>query len=434
MSKSFQFLFAGLFLGAGAASTLAATVANNSMSAQWVEIAKESQDFVAPLGTIVQYGAKEKYAAKKVVSAGIVNCNNETFGDPIPFVQKSCYVEKPSAEVKPMTSSIKIADEHATFRAVPGSTMRYGAGQNWKTRVVGSSGICDNNFFGGDPAPSIFKACYADDGDKTYLKPLALLFDAKESVVVDITAKDAELYSSVPFGRTPSSGFYYLNNTFGKSYYVNGVDYQTTFKSSKEHFPNNSLIEWSWPDAGIGPYFAFAYPEIIYGGTPYGNPYKTTGFSSRQVKSIASFTASYDVALSGNLNSYNLLMDVYLTARPDSQDGSHVAEVSFFPHLTDPNNLTGIVNLKSVGLVSVSKSGLQISIRPVTAAGKPRDLNSATIDWKEIFSHLIKLGWLTGEEFLRSAEFGPEIQTPNHYNTRPAKGSMKINRLAYDWK
>jgi hypothetical protein len=430
----FQTLCSVFLLCASAVPVAAATIANDSISTQWVEIVEESQDFFAPLGIVVRYGANEKYAVKKVFSAGIVNCNNATFGDPAPFVKKSCYIDKPSTEVKPIISPVKIADEHASFRSVSGSTMRYGAGQSWKTRVVGSSGVCDNNFFGGDPAPFIFKACYADDVDKGYLKPLALLFDARETVIVDVTAKDAELYSSVPFGRSPANGFYYLNNTYGKSYYLNGTDYQTTFKSTKEHFPNNSLIEWSWPDAGTGQYFAFAYPEIIYGGTPYGNPYKTIGFSSRQVKSISKFTAKYDVALSGNLNSYNLLMDVYLTAKSDSQDGSHIAEVSFFPHLLDPNNLTGIVSLKSVGLVSVSKSGLQILIRPVTTAGKPRDVNAATVDWKEIFNHLIKLGWLTGDEFLRSAEFGPEIQAPNHYNTRPAKGSMKINQLVYDWE
>lgn len=405
--------------------------ANPNAETQWIEITKEHEKFIAPVGVTVRYGSKAAYIAKKVASAGLVDCNDETFGRALQAVAKSCYIEKQSTGVKLMETSNKIAEEHEALHTISGTIVRYGVGQSWKSRVVGTTGVCDNSFFGGDPAPGILKACYMGD-NKIYMEPIALLFDVNESIVLDLVAKDAEIYSSVPFGKTPKNGFYYLNNNFGKGNYVNGVDYQTIFKTSKEYFPNNSLIEWSWPDIGAG--FAFAYPEIMYGGSPYGNPYNTAGFLSRDVKSISRFTAEYNVTLSGNLNSYNLLMDIYLTASPNSEDGIHIAELSFFPHLTDPYNLVGIVELKSVGLVSVSKMDRQILIRPVTATGKPRDALNGIVDWKEIFSYLTNIGWLTGNEFVRSAEFGPEIQVANHYNTRPAKGSIRINKLAYDWK
>lgn len=248
----------------------------------------------------------------------------------------------------------------------------------------------------------------------------------------DLTSGDQQLYSPTGWGTPPANGFFFLNNTFGKGALVNGIDYTSTLTARASQFPNGALIQWQWPDAGSGSGFAYEYPEIIYGGTPYGNPYNSVGPWPQRVVDNKSFVVNYDITLGGNLNSYDVLLDVYVTASPTSVDGSHVAEISFFPHMTDPNNLTG-VRAFSWGRGSVFRQGQQILIRPVDAMGNQADILKASIDMREIFTYLVSIGWITGNEYLRGAEFGAEVQVPNSYNSLPHVGLMLVNSLHYDW-
>lgn len=249
--------------------------------------------------------------------------------------------------------------------------------------------------------------------------------------IPDLVTADSALYSTTSLGTPPPSGFFYLNNNFGRGSFVNGVDYHQTLTALKSQFPRASLMEWSWPDAGSGSAFAYAYPELIYGGTPYGNPYNSVGPWPAKISAITRMNVTYDLTLGANTNSYNVLLDMYATASPSTTDGSYVAEISFFPHLNDPSNLTN-VHTFSFGDASVTKNGTQISVRPCSG-GAPRDILAATIDLKEILLYIVSLGWLTGAEYLRGAEFGCEVQVPNAYNSLPHSGSMRVNQLFYDW-
>ncbi len=266
------------------------------------------------------------------------------------------------------------------------------------------------------------------------LLSMASAMPAIAEISLDVVTRDQALYSTVPFGSPPPNGVFYLNNTFGKGHLVNGVDYSMKMTARKSTFPNDSIVEWSWPKETSGSGFAYAYPEMIYGGTPWGNPYKTKGPWPQRIDSISELRVGYEIVLGGNVDSYNILLDMYVTASPDSIDGSHVAELSFFPHLKDPEGMTEIQELTSVGRVSVRRVERQIMIRPVTAQNGPRDLLNATVNLKEIIDHLIAAGFLTGKEYLRGIEFGAEVQVPNAYNSTPHVGSLKINKLAFSWK
>lgn len=267
---------------------------------------------------------------------------------------------------------------------------------------------------------------------------MTALFAARAGMLgskLDVVSGDQEIYSTVPWGQWPKNGFLYLNNTFGKGALVNGKDYVCMLTADKATFPCGVLIEWAWPDKGSGSPYAYGYPELIYGGGPWGNPYGSKGPWPMRVDDIQRLAVSYAVTLGGNRNSYNMLIDLYVTATPDINDGSHIAEISFFPAHKDKRFLTDIVSFKGgAGRCAVYKQGVQLCIQPVTAANLPRSILTATsLDLKEILLHIKSRGWITGQEWLRGAEFGIECQVPNPWNSLPHKGSMLVKTLKYDW-
>jgi hypothetical protein len=251
---------------------------------------------------------------------------------------------------------------------------------------------------------------------------------------VDVESRDHALYSTVPFGSVPSNGFFFLNNTFGKGAFTNGIDYSSRLVARRASFPDHSMIDWSWPNSTSGSAFAYAYPEIIYGGTPWGNPYKTVGPWPQRIDQISKLLVAYDINLGGNANSYDVLLDMYVTASRDSTDGSYVAEISFFPHLLDPKSPTNSHQLSSVGRVSIERQGRQILVRPLDSRNGPRDVLNANVDLKEIIDNLVETGILSGREYLRGIEFGAEVQVPNAYNSAPRKGSLEVRKLSYTWR
>lgn len=333
----------------------------------------------------------------------------------------------------PAPGGTRLANEGQTFTVTQLTMVRFGKGNSWVQQTVppGMLTMCSTDVFGnpGVPAPRVCEAV----GSAPAPAPAPAQGPAAPQATPDVVSADDGLYSSVPFGQVPPNSFWYLNNLFGKGPYINGGDYTTTLTAYKDTFPRGSLIEWRWPDAGSGSDFAFGYPEILYGGGAWGSAFNTVGPWPQKINAVTRLNATYDITLGGNTHSYDILMDLFVTTLPNSTDGSRGAEISFFPHMEDPSNLTGTHEFASFGRASVTKQGTQILIRPVSDANAPRDILAATIDLKEVFGYLISIGLLTGEEYLRGVEFGPEIQVPNFYNSTPHIGSMKVNQLSYDW-
>lgn len=261
----------------------------------------------------------------------------------------------------------------------------------------------------------------------------------------DTVTADATLYAKVPFGQVPDNGFYYLSNYFGVGSLVNGTNYSHRFTSRTSIFPVNAVMEWSFPfsgGTGLG-VFAYGWPEINYGGGYFGSPYNVVGPWPMKINVLTALVAHYDLALGGNLNSYDMLIDLFVTSSPTSVDGNYVAEISFFPWvnqalLTSMNTTLSSKTVHTFGFgeALVGIQGAQICVVPSASSGTVnRAVLSGAIDLKEILLYVAAqgLGGMTGNEYVRGIGIGPEVQVPAVFNSAPYSGWVRFNGLSFDW-
>jgi hypothetical protein len=237
----------------------------------------------------------------------------------------------------------------------------------------------------------------------------------------------------------PPNRWMFINNTYGRGDLVNGRDFTCGMTARQDSFPEGALIEWDFRDGrgtGIGP-FAYGYPALMYGGNSYGNAFEVAGPWPQKISDCKRLTLDYDVAITGNTNSFNLLIDLYSTEAPDTTDGSATGELSFFP-FANPNLPFvpgGEVMAFSFGECWVGIQGKQMCFQPSSGGGTThRTMLAAKIDILELFHVCIGKGWVASHHYLRGAEFGAEIQNPAPYNSAPYKGSLLFRKApAWDW-
>ncbi|WP_165956406.1 family 43 glycosylhydrolase [Kribbella antibiotica] len=104
---------------------------------------------------IVTFGAAGNYA-DKLVGAGSITCTNASFGrDPLPGVEKACYVA--SAGSPPGLASC--AAENQTCTVAGPRTAVFGARGAFYSRLVNGPFTCNAATFGADPIYGVLKTC-----------------------------------------------------------------------------------------------------------------------------------------------------------------------------------------------------------------------------------------------------------------------------------
>lgn len=134
---------------------------------QWIYCANENQTCRFQGVAEVRYGAEGKFFYQTARDG--INCNNNTFGDPIRGRVKQCSYRMTNgggwnpAPPPPygQPTWIKCADENQVCRiGVRGETVvRYGAAGSFYERTARGYIDCNNNTFG-DPIRGRVKACY----------------------------------------------------------------------------------------------------------------------------------------------------------------------------------------------------------------------------------------------------------------------------------
>lgn len=257
---------------------------------------------------------------------------------------------------------------------------------------------------------------------------------------------DQELFSrtwpGAEFG-IPSNGWYYVNNTFGKGSLVNGTDFRCWLTADQATFPDPwATIEWDFGqgEAGYAPGFAYGYPALVYGSTPYGGakgPFNEPGPWPQRIKDIQACKLAYNILVGGNWDSFNVLVDMYATDAPDSDDGSHVIEISFFPYLNSRVSLDGteLVHFDSIGWCRAGLFGKQAKFIPTDEAGGEHvAIFTGAVEMLELFRYAVGQGWCSADAYIRGAEFGAEAQIPATYNSAPYRGRLIfVSEPAWDW-
>jgi hypothetical protein len=225
------------------------------------------------------------------------------------------------------------------------------------------------------------------------------------------------------------SGPYSANNSvWGNSGLVNGVGYTQSITLNPETFPNNTTLSWSWPSTPA-PGGVYAYPEIIYGSTPYQ---PNDGPGPTQLANFAGLSTSYSITLSsGNPNQYNAIFDLWFTSQPNGGHDTRKFELEIVAHadwtppasnlaytLTD-STLTNAGVYIIPGYTGDGDTWTNITVLPQS------DMLSGTISISDIIKSLIWNGVVTGQEYLSGVAFGAE--------PTEGSGTLTINNLSYQW-
>jgi hypothetical protein len=109
----------------------------------------------------VAYGANGQFNYRYGVTGGI-DCNNGTFGDPIPGVIKACYTKDSGDDDGPPGYTF-CSNEYERCSFSGTMDVAYGANGQFNYRYGVTGGIDCNNGTFGDPIPGVIKACYTKD-------------------------------------------------------------------------------------------------------------------------------------------------------------------------------------------------------------------------------------------------------------------------------
>ena len=210
------------------------------------------------------------------------------------------------------------------------------------------------------------------------------------------------------------------NNVWGNGSLINGVDYTQSITINNSTFPNGTLLSWSWPSTP-GPSGVYAFPEIIYGSTPYVT---NSAVPSTQVANFANLSTSYSITLSGNTNNYDTIFDLWLTSKPNGGPSTIQYEIIINAHMDwapsyAPAFTINDSTLHNANVYLFTGSWTRIDVMPQS------DILSGTINISDIIKNLIWDGVITGQEYLSGAEFGAEPAT--------GSGSLLVNNLSYQW-
>ncbi len=162
----------------------------------WTDCAGEKQTCSFAGTQTVRYGANGNYFYKTLASGSV--CSNDTFGDPIENVVKTCSYGGaiPAGYVAPVIATTPITDSSGwtTCAAEKGScsftgskSVRFGANGKYVTRTFSNGVICSNATFT-DPIPNVAKTCSYQDIPESL------------SSTVTVIAPAATLKHAVSFG------------------------------------------------------------------------------------------------------------------------------------------------------------------------------------------------------------------------------------------
>ena len=120
----------------------------------WSQCSAEGGTCASANGQPVAYGA---YGAFTYTTAtGTMTCNNESFGDPIGNVAKSCYVRVGA----PAGYTTSCAPEGGTCNIASTRTIAYGALGRYTYKTFTGNTPCTTATFSTDPMYGVPKSCY----------------------------------------------------------------------------------------------------------------------------------------------------------------------------------------------------------------------------------------------------------------------------------
>jgi hypothetical protein len=207
-------------------------------------------------------------------------------------------------------------------------------------------------------------------------------------------------------------------NPWGAEHLVSGKDYTQTISLNPDEFPNDVQINWSWKSPGRQ---VMSYPHVKY-----------VGPSASQVANFATLKSNYDLAITGDIQHFNVCIELWLTSKVSNDFNTTTHEIMIVLHEPD-SDFSGNqpYKLSDGGLsrasVFVHKDWGIPNWHQWTfvVIKNPVDKLSGSINLADILRALIWNGVLTGREYAAEIQLGAEVRT--------GVGALNINSLSYEW-
>lgn len=216
------------------------------------------------------------------------------------------------------------------------------------------------------------------------------------------------------------NGVTVLNNTWGAGGLKYGTDYaiQTTYTAGNA--ASGLTFNWTFPASTDVFQTVKAYPEIIFGVSPYGGAttYVDAAHSFPvKVSDIGGLTATFDTSISGNKGGFNVAFDIWLTSKPFGDASTITNELMIWTH----RPATEIFGTKVGTFSDGVNSGSIWHEGTYTALVLDTETPRGTIDIAAVLTTLKKLGIVSDSEYLASVQFGSEVMS--------GTGSLSINNF-----
>lgn len=219
------------------------------------------------------------------------------------------------------------------------------------------------------------------------------------------------------------NGWYVINNAWGTSGLVKGVDYTIDSSFDRADATAGTVFNWTMPYTTESGSRIMAYPEVAFGVPPMGahlsNPGDKAAVFPVAIDSLTALTIDFDVSFSGNVAGFNVAFDIWLTNVPNGGRDTITNEIMIWVHKGEVNGWGPVIG-------TYEEDGITFQIHhkgTYTALIADRDVPQGQFDFTAMIARLKQLGIVGEGEYLASIELGAEVVS--------GVGSLTINNLDF---
>ncbi|THD84278.1 hypothetical protein E7811_00540 [Aliigemmobacter aestuarii] len=221
------------------------------------------------------------------------------------------------------------------------------------------------------------------------------------------------------------------NNSWGVDLWgfddwVRGRDYAQTITYTPGDMLTGLVARWHYPSTEEG--HILGYPEVIIGFKPWDQV--GSRFLIGRADDLKTLTVTADVDIWGDTERFNISYDLWLTDSPTGHYSTITAEVMIWLH-------AGALDDHStpVATLRIGEATARIFHQPAMSSGTDqtwsytavvldRPMLEGTVDVAHILRMLERRGFIDGDDYLTSMEFGAEVQH--------GSGGYRLNRMTWD--
>ncbi|MBL8561603.1 MAG: hypothetical protein JNN06_04925 [Gemmobacter sp.] len=211
------------------------------------------------------------------------------------------------------------------------------------------------------------------------------------------------------FAEVSLQGWRLSNNTWGVGTAVNGTDYTQTIRYGTTLA--GTEFDWNYGSLRAG---VLAYPELILGAKPW-DASRENALTTR-LDALRQLEVTLDLSMRGATQDFNLAFDLWLTSARAGGPETITTEVMVWLHrgaLAEGIGETLRYEADGISADILLREGHQSepggpSWRYVAVLLDETTL-TASVDLDAILRHLIRIGYVSGRDWLSGLEFGAEV-------------------------